>query len=80
MKRNELLRQIAALPAGADVGVQIGDEHLDVVAVGAWAGGRFGALRCQPSDLRDVLLSWGLPAKLRERLVSGHAGPAAGAE
>jgi hypothetical protein len=68
MKRDELLQRIAALPASADVGIQIGDDHLDIVEVGTWGEGQFGVLRCRPSDLRDLLVSWGLPASLREFL------------
>lgn len=60
MMRDELLQQIAALPADADVGVQIGDDHLDIADVLTWGGG-FGALRCHPNDLRDLRLAWGLP-------------------
>lgn len=50
MKRSELLRRILALPADADVGVQIGEEHLDIADVVAWGDGAFGALRCCPAD------------------------------
>jgi hypothetical protein len=46
MKRRELLQRIAALPPDADVGVQIGDEHLDISDVVVWGGGTFGALQC----------------------------------
>jgi hypothetical protein len=51
MKRSELLRRIRALPADADVGVQIGD-------VVAWGDGAFGALQCHRADLRDLFLAW----------------------
>lgn len=74
MMRNELLHQIAALPADADVGIQLGDDHLDIAGVAAWGDGGFGALKCQPSDLRDVLLAWGLPQEQRERLAPRTAG------
>jgi hypothetical protein len=73
MKRDELLQQIAALPVGADVGIQIGEDHLDIVEVDAWGEGQFGALRCQPNDLRDLQASWGLPASLRECLAPEHS-------
>jgi hypothetical protein len=42
MKRRELLQRIAALPPDADVGVQIGDDHLDISDVVAWGDGTFG--------------------------------------
>lgn len=71
MMRDELVRRIAALPADADVGIQIGDDHLDIADAIAWGEGDFGALTCHPSDLRDLLMAWGLPRGLRERLVPG---------
>ena len=55
MMRDELMLQVATLPADADVGVQIGDDHLDIAEVVAWGDGGFGALRCHPNDLRDLL-------------------------
>jgi hypothetical protein len=55
MMRDDLLQQLAALPADADVGVQIGDDHLDIADVIAWGNGSFGALRCYPNDVRDLL-------------------------
>jgi hypothetical protein len=55
MMRDELIQQIAKLPADADVGIQIGDEHLDIAEVIAWGDGGFGALRCHPNDLHDLL-------------------------
>jgi hypothetical protein len=60
MMRDELIQQIATLPEDADVGIQIGDDHLDIAEVLAWGDGSFGALRCHPSDLRDLLASQGL--------------------
>lgn len=74
MKRDELLHQIAALPADADVGIQLGDDHLDIADVTAWGDGVFGALKCQSSDLRDVLLTWGLSQEQREQLAPGTDG------
>ena len=71
MMRDELLQRIAALPAGADVGIQVGDDHLDIADVVAWGNDSFGALRCHPNDLRDLLLAWGVPAELRYRLGAG---------
>ena len=67
MMRDELLQRIAALPADSDVGVQIGDEHLDIAEVVPWGDGTFGALRCQASDLRDMLVAWKAPRDLRDR-------------
>ena len=82
MMRDELLQSIAALPADSDVGVQIGDDHLDIADVVRWGDGAFGALRCQSSDLHDMLVAWELPRDLRERLAPGGAsttnGPDAG--
>lgn len=70
MMRDELLQRIVALPARVDVGIQVGDAHLDIAEVTTWGDGGFGALRCHSRDLRDVLLDWGLPRDLRRRLAS----------
>lgn len=59
MKRDELLERISALPANVDIGIQVGDEHLDIVDVCPWGDGAFVALRCHAPDIRDVLLAWG---------------------
>jgi hypothetical protein len=66
VKRDNLLRQILALPVGTDIGVEIGADRLDVTGIVPWGGGRFAALRCRPSDLRDLLVDWGIPAALRD--------------
>jgi hypothetical protein len=58
MRRRELLQRIAALPADADIGVQIGDDYLDIADVVAWGDGAFGALQCDRADLRDLLAAW----------------------
>lgn len=68
MMRDELLQWIAALPEDSDVGVQIGDEHLDITEVVAWGDSSFGALQCHSGDLRDLLVAWELPRDLRDRL------------
>ncbi|RSM58057.1 hypothetical protein DMB66_30630 [Actinoplanes sp. ATCC 53533] len=73
MMRDELLQRIAALPADSDVGVQIGDDHLDIAEVIRWGNGTFGALRCHSSDLHDMVVAWELPQDLRERLLPGGA-------
>lgn len=67
MMRDELLQRIAALPPDCDVGVQIGDDHLDIADVIPWGDGAFGALRCHSSDVRDMLLARKLPPDLREQ-------------
>jgi len=66
MMRDELMQQIATLPADADVGIQIGDDHLDIAEVLAWGDGSFGALRCHPNDLRDLLAERGLHNQERD--------------
>jgi hypothetical protein len=73
MMRDELLHQIAALPEDSDVGVQIGDDQLDITDVVSWGDGAFGALRCRSSDVRDMLVAWELPGDLRDRLASSGA-------
>lgn len=40
MMRDELLQRIAALPEDSDVGVQIGDDHLDITDVIPWGDAR----------------------------------------
>ena len=65
MMRDELLQRIAALPADSDVGVQIGDDHLDIADVVPWGDGAFGALRCHASDLRDMLAALCVPVVIR---------------
>lgn len=62
MMRNELLRQIAALPENTDVGIQFGADHLDIAEIVPWGNGQFGALKCDAGDLRDVILAGGFPA------------------
>ncbi|MEV6842583.1 hypothetical protein [Actinoplanes sp. NPDC051411] len=56
MKRSELLRRILALPADADIGVQIGDDHLDISDVVAWGTGR--SARFSVTVLTFVTSSW----------------------
>jgi hypothetical protein len=51
MRRDELLDRLHALPTGADVGVKIGDGHLDISDVVAWGSDAFGALTCRPEDV-----------------------------
>ena len=71
MLRDDLLRQLSALPADADIGVRIGDQHLDVTDLAPWGDEGFVDLRCHPADLGDVLLEWGLPARRRRQLLAG---------
>jgi hypothetical protein len=68
MMRDELLKQISALPPDADIGIQIGDDHLDIADLAPWGDGGFVALTCHSADLRDVLSEWGLPVSQRQWL------------
>ncbi|MET3423973.1 hypothetical protein BJ973_003185 [Actinoplanes tereljensis] len=61
MMRDELLRRISGLPAETDIGVRVGDGHLDITDVITWDNGDRGALTCHPPDLRDLLREWDLP-------------------
>jgi hypothetical protein len=70
MLRDQLLKQLSALPSDAVIGVQIGNEHLDVTDVTPWGDEGFVDLQCDPADLRDVLMEWGLPAHKRQQLVA----------
>jgi hypothetical protein len=65
MMRDDLLKQLSALPPDADVGIQLGDDHLDIAELVPWGEG-FVALTCHSADLRDVLLDWGMPGPRRE--------------
>jgi hypothetical protein len=69
MLRDELINKLSALPEGANIGVQIGTEHLDVTDITPWGDEGFVDLQCDAADLRDVLLMWGLPADKRDELV-----------
>lgn len=68
--RNELMRQLSTLPEETIIGVQIGDQHLDVTNLAPWGDEGFVDLQCHAADLRDVLAEWDLPAHKRERLVA----------
>jgi hypothetical protein len=70
--RDDLLKQISALPPDADIGIQIGDDHLDIGDLVPWGEGGFVALRCHSGDLRDVLSEWDLPDHQRVRLLPGQ--------
>jgi hypothetical protein len=52
-------RNISALPTNVDIGIQIGDDHVDISDLVPWGDGKFVALKCHPSDLRDMLFEWG---------------------
>jgi len=71
MTRDELLQLIAAVPAGTDIGIQLGNEHLDIVDLVPWGDGQFIALKCHPTDLRDLLLAWELPREQRKQIRRG---------
>jgi hypothetical protein len=73
MMRDDLLKQISALPQDSDIGIQLGGDHLDIADLVAWGDGGFVALKCHASDLRDVLLEWGLLAHQRERVIAEPA-------
>lgn len=66
MMRDELLRRIHDLPAETDIGVQVGDGHLDIADVIPWGDGTFVALTCHPGDLRDLLSEWAAQRRFSE--------------
>jgi hypothetical protein len=70
MMRDELLKHLSALPADANIGVRIGDGHLDITDVAPWGDEGFVVLRCHAPDVRDVLMEWGLPDPVCEHLVA----------
>jgi hypothetical protein len=61
---------LSALAPEVDVGIQLGDDHLDIAELVPWGEG-FVALTCHAGDLRDVLLDRGLPGPLGEDPASG---------
>jgi len=67
MMRDELLQHIHDLPAEADIGVQVGDGHLDITGVVPWGDGAFAALVCHREDLRDLLREWRLSTAVLDR-------------
>ena len=69
MMRDELLQQISALPPDTDIGIQVGGDHLDIADLVPWGDGAFVALRCHSSDLRDMLLQWGISKQRQARIV-----------
>lgn len=69
MKRDDLLAHLSSLPADTEIGVQLGDAHLDIAEVSPWGDGAFVALACHEGDLRDVLSEWGISADRREGMV-----------
>ena len=69
MLRDELMNRLSALPEGANIGVQLGTEHLNVTDLTPWGDKGFVDLQCDAADLRDVLLMLGLPAAKRDELV-----------
>jgi tRNA(Ile)-lysidine synthetase-like protein len=74
MMRDELLQQISALPPDTDIGIQIGNDHLDIEDIVPWGDGGFIALSCHSRDLRDLLLEWGIPENSRKRIVPDGCG------
>ncbi|MEV8504651.1 hypothetical protein AB0368_07460 [Actinoplanes sp. NPDC051475] len=56
MMRDDLVEQLAALPPDTDIGIRIGEDHVDIADLVPWGDGGFVALVCSPADLRDVLL------------------------
>jgi hypothetical protein len=72
MMRDELLQQISALPPDTDIGIQVGCDHLDIVDLVPWGGGEFVALKCHSSDLRDMLMQWGIPKQQQQRIAHGE--------
>jgi hypothetical protein len=56
MTRDELLKLLSALPGNVDVGIQFGDDHLDITDL-IPGDGEFATLRCHSADLCDVLVA-----------------------
>jgi hypothetical protein len=71
MKRDELLRHLVSFRPEAEIGVQLGNANLEISDVTVWGDGAFVALGCFETDLRDVLMEWGIPASQWEELLRG---------
>jgi hypothetical protein len=69
MNRDELLRHLVTYPPETEIGVQLGDQNLDISDVTAWGGGAFVALECLEVDLRDLLTEWHIPVDRHDELV-----------
>ena len=74
MMRDELLQQISALPPDTDIGIQVGGDHLDIADLVPWGGGGYVALKCHSSDLRDMLVQWGISKQQQDRIALGEPG------
>jgi len=70
MMRNELIRQLAALPEDTLIGVQIGDQHVDAIGLMPWGDEGFVDVLCYAPDLDEVLMEWKLPAHQRKQIVA----------
>lgn len=75
MMRDDLLKKLMALPPHADVGIEIGNDPLDISDVVLDGDEDFAVLKCHAGDLHDVLWKWGLPARQREQLTGGRRTP-----
>ena len=71
MRKAELLRQILALPEGADIGMRLGEHSLNITNVSAatGGGGESAGVHCDLGDLRDVMAAWKLTPSQINRLV-----------
>jgi hypothetical protein len=78
MMRDDLLNQLSALPPDVDIGIQIGEDHLDIADLVPWGDGGFVALKCHSGDLRDLLSELGMSAHEAGAMgaMSGAATPA----
>lgn len=57
MTKDELLRQIVALPEGTEIGVRFGREALDIVGVTASEEPDLVFVQCYQGDVEAVLRS-----------------------
>jgi hypothetical protein len=70
MTRDDLLQQISNLPPDADIGIDVGGEHVDIVGLAPAAEGGLVVLQCHLPDVLDMLAEWGIPKRQRERIAS----------
>jgi hypothetical protein len=74
MMRNDLLQQISSLPSDADIGIEVGGEHVDIAGLAPATEGGLVVLRCHLPDVLDMLAEWGIPKQQREQIASAEPG------
>jgi hypothetical protein len=74
MLREELLEQIGGLPAGTEVGIQLGGELFGIENLHEMPadGETFGMLTCSMADFRSMLHDWGYGPEQIDLIMAGE--------